>query len=224
MTTPATTTDAAVETPARNRFRRFNPATRYLLVVVGLALVAIALLLTIHAVNTDPRDSAAIADRELRLNVIAPDEHVVSTISVFKREAVDYFRATRGELVLTDRRMVFLGLRPRDMLAPADAPPTFDERDFPLDTLVSVTSGRAMGGLTKGIVVRIPTETMRLGVTSAAWPTAQKLLATMEGRRVTAQAEGVTQESMRKRADADWKKVVAAWKKPQVYTVRRGDA
>jgi hypothetical protein len=224
MTTPATTSDTVVETPARSRLRRLNPATRYLIVVVGLAIVAIALLLTMHAMNTEPRDSTAIADRELRLNVIAPDEHVVSSISVFKREAVDYFRATRGELVLTDRRMVFLGLRPRDLLSPADAPATFDERDFPLDTLVSVTSGRAIGGLTKGIVVRTPTETMRLGVTSTAWPAAEKLLASMDSRRATAQAQGVTQESMRKRADAEWKNVVAAWKKQQIYTVRRGDA
>ena len=74
--------------------------------------------------TTDPRDAAVIADRELRLNVIAPDEHVFMAIPVSRRQATDYFRATHGELVLTDRRMIFLGLRPRDLLSPADAPPT----------------------------------------------------------------------------------------------------
>ena len=32
------------------------------------------------------------------------------------------------------------------------------------------------------------------------------------------------QEELRKVADAEWKKAVEAWKKPQYYTVRRGDA
>jgi hypothetical protein len=145
-----------------------NPATKYTLLFLTLALIAIAGQFVLHAMNTDPRDSGVITDRELRVNVLVPGEHLVSAISVFRRAPIDYFRATRGVLALTDRRMIFLGLRPRDFLASGDAPPTFDERDFPIDTLVAVESGRALGGLTKGVVVRTPRETMRLG--SGPWP------------------------------------------------------
>jgi hypothetical protein len=37
---------------------------------------------------------------------------------------------TGGVLALTNRRLIFLGLRPRDFLSPTDATPTFEERDF----------------------------------------------------------------------------------------------
>jgi LysM repeat protein len=225
MTIPDATADAPTEHLSRGeRIRRINPATKYAVVVLVLALLAIAGLFIEHAVNTVPRDSLTDADRELRVNVIAPGEHVVQSIPVFKREAVDYFRATRGELVLTDRRMIFLGLRPRDLLSPADAPPAFDERDFPLDTLVSVTSGHSLAGLAKAVVIRTPTETVRLAVAGPSWPEAVKMVSMMEGRQRVAQAQGVSQESMRKRADAEWTKAVASWKKAQTYTVQRGDA
>jgi hypothetical protein len=206
------------------KFRRLNPATKYTLLFVVLAALAIGVQFIVHAVNTEPRDSRVIAERELTVNVLAPGERVMSTISVFRRPAIDYFRATRGVLVLTDKRMVFLGLRPRDLLAPADAPPTFDERDFPLDTLVAVETGRTFAWLTKAIIVRTPNETLRLGVPSNAWPEAAKLASEMTGRRQNAHVDGVTQEAMRKTADAEWKRAVDAWKKPQYYTVRRGDA
>ena len=91
--------------------------------------------------RTDPRDSRAIAEREFQVNSIQPGERVHRQVSVFKRPAIDYFRATRGLLVLTDRRLLYLGLEPRDLLAAPDLPPTFEERDFPLDTSVRVTSG-----------------------------------------------------------------------------------
>src|SRR4051812_41973500 len=208
----------------KGRFRRLSPATKYTVGFVIIAALAIAAEFGIHAMNTEPRDSRVIAERELTVNVLAPGERVVDAISVYRRTPVDYFRATRGVLVLTNKRMVFLGLRPRDLLAPSDAPPTFDEREFPLDTLVGVETGRALAGLTKGIVVRTPNETLRLGVPSTAWTEAQKLASVMTKRRQVAHLNSATQESMRKAADADWKRAVAAWKKPQYYTVRRGDA
>jgi hypothetical protein len=208
----------------KGRFRRLNPATKYTVGFILIAVLAIAAEFIFHAVNTEPRDSRAIAARELTVNVLAPGERVVKTISVFRRNATDYFRATRGVLVLTDKRMVFLGLRPRDLLAPADAPPTFDEQDFPLDTLVAVETGRGPAYLTKGIIVRTPNEKLRLGVPSDAWPEAEQLASVMSARRQVAQHNSTTQESMRKAADADWKRAAAAWKKAQYHTVRRGDA
>ena len=233
MTTPdnqaARPTDSADAPPhppmrRRDRLRRLNPAMKYVLLFVTLAVLVVVGELVLHGMNTEPRDSRVIADREMSVNVLAPDERVVSSISVFRRSAIDYLRATRGVLVLTNKRMVFLGLRPRDLLSPPDAPPTFDEEDFPLDTLVAVESGRAMAGLTKGIVVRTPNGTLRLGVPNTAWPEAEKLVALMTNRRTAAHSTGATKESMRKIADAEWKRAVAAWQKPQYYTVRRGDA
>jgi hypothetical protein len=206
------------------RWRRLNPATKYALLFFVLAVLVIGGQLILHSMNTEPRDSRVIADRELQMNVLAPDEHLVSAISVVRRAPVDYFRATRGVLALTDKRMIFLGLRPRDLLGSNDAPPTFDEHEFPLDTLVAVDAGRALAGLSKGVIVRTPTETMRLGVPTNAWPDAQKMVTTMTNRLAGAHASGAEQQSLEKVADAEWKRAVAAWQKAQYYTVRRGDA
>ena len=53
---------------------------------------------------------------------------------------------------------------------------------------------------------------------------AERLASVMARRRQVAQSNSTTQESMRKAADADWKRAAAAWKKAQYHTVRRGDA
>jgi hypothetical protein len=214
--------------PRRNRRRKrrghYPIWLKYLAWCVGAAMLVTAAQIAFHAVRSDPRDATLYATRQLKLSVMRPGERLLATVNVAQRPAIDYFRATRGVLVLTDKRMVFLGLRPRDLLAPADAPPTFDERDFPLDTLVAVETGRTFAWLTKAIIVRTPNETLRLGVPSNAWPEAAKLASEMTGRRQNAHVAGVTQEAMRKTADAEWKRAVDAWKKPQYYTVRRGDA
>ena len=153
-----------------------NPATKYTLLFLTLALIAIAGQFVLHAMKTDPRDSGVITDRELRVNVLVPGEHLVSAISVFRRAPIDYFRATRGVLAL------------------------------------------------KGVVVRTPRETMRLGVPASSWPEAQKLVTMMTNRLAGAHASGVEQESMQKIADTEWTRAVAAWQTAQYYTVRRGDA
>ncbi len=223
-TDPIVPATPAVRPQSKSRFKRMSPAAKYTALLVTVGVVIIIGQLVLHSMRTEPRDSRMIADRELEVNVVGPGEKIETVISVAQRNPVDYFRATRGVLALTNKRIVFLGLRPRDMLSPADAPPTFDQRYFPLDTAVSVTSGRAMAMLAKGVVLKTPDETLRLTVPESSWPEAQKLAVRMTTARKNAQAEAVRQEALRKVADEEWKRAVAAWHKPQYYTVRRGDA
>jgi LysM repeat protein len=214
----------AIRPQSRSRFKRMSPAAKYAAVLLSVAMLLIIVQLVLHSMRTEPRDSRMIADRELAVNVVEPGEQIQQVVSVVRRMPVDYFRATRGILALTNKRVVFLGLRPRDMLAPSDAPPSFEQQDFPLDTAVSVKTGRVMAWLTKGIIVDTPNETIRLAVPSAAWPDAQKLASRMTSSRDAALATAKQQEELRKVANDDWKRAVEAWKKPQYYTVRRGDA
>lgn len=215
---------SALRPQAKSRFKRMSPAAKYTTLLVTIVMILIVGQVVLHSMRTEPRDSRLIADRELAVNVVGPGETVETVISVAQRNAVDYFRATRGVLALTNKRIVFLGLRPRDMLAPADAPPTFEQRDFPIDTAVSLTTGRVMAMLTKGVVLKTPDETLRLSVPETSWPEAQKLASRMTTAREKAHAEAVRQEALRKVADQEWKQAVAAWHKAQYYTVRRGDA
>lgn len=206
------------------RRRRMQPATLYALAFVALVVFAILAQIAFHAVHTDPRDSRAIAERELRLNTLQPGERVYRMVSVFKRPAIDYFRATRGLLVLTNRRLLYLGLEPRDLLAAPDLPPTFEERDFPLDTLVRVSSGRTFFGLAKAVVIRTPNETLRLGVPSSAWPSANILIVAMDVRHDKALAMSAAQQKFLAKAEAERRAAEAARRQAKYYVVRRGDA
>src|SRR5262249_55394102 len=150
----------------RRRRRRIQPGVRYSLIVAGLIVLVVVAQFLVHMARTDPRDTRAIAERELQLNTLQPGEHAIRTVSVFRRPPINYFRATRGLLVLTNQRLLYLGLEPRDLLAAPDLPPTFEERDFPIDTLVRVTSGRTFFGAAKAIVILTPNERLDLGVPS----------------------------------------------------------
>jgi hypothetical protein len=196
----------------------------YTLVFVALVAVAIVVQLIVHMARTDPRDSRAIAERELRLNTLQPGERVFRMVSVFKRPAIDYFRATRGLLVLTDKRLLYLGLEPRDLLAAPDLPPTFEERDFPLDTLVHVSSGRTFFGIAKAVVITTPNEQLKLGVPSAAWPQADLIVVGMKVRHDRAVAQRAQQRALLAKAEAQRREAEAARRKAKFYTVRRGDA
>src|SRR5512133_2185360 len=186
----------------RRRKRRMRPATRYSIIFAVLVLVAVVIQFLVHMARTDPRDSRAIAERELRVNSIQPGERVIRQVSVFKRPAIDYFRATRGLLVLTDRRLLYLGLEPRDLLAAPDLPPTFEERDFPLDTSVRVTSGRTFFGIAKAVVITTPHEKIKLGVPSGAWPQANTIVSDMDVRYKQAVAASAEQRKFLALAEA----------------------
>jgi LysM repeat protein len=143
---------------------------------------------------------------------------------VFKRPAIDYFRATRGLLVLTNRRLLYLGLEPRDLLAAPDLPPTFEERDFPLDTMVRVSSGRTFFGAAKAIVITTPNEKLKLGVPSAAWPRANLMIVSMQVRHDKAVTLAAQQRQLLAKAEAQRRAAEAERRKAKYYTVRRGDA
>ena len=141
------------------------------------------------------------------LNTLQPGERVIRSVSVFKRPAIDYFRATRGLLVLTNRRLLYLGLEPRDLLAAPDLPPTFDERDFPLDTSVHVSGGRTFFGIANAIVIETPNETLKLGVASNARPQADLMMISMDARRRIAVERSARQRELLQLAETERREV-----------------
>lgn len=204
--------------------RRVQPGTFYALIFALLIALAILVQFAVHMARTDPRDTRTIAERELQVNTLQPGEKVYRTVSVFKRPAISYFRATRGILVLTSKRLLYLGLEPRDLLAAPDLPPTFEERDFPLDTTIHVSAGRTFFGIAKAVVIRTPNETLRLGVPSGAWPQANIMITAMAVRRDKAVAASAAQRKFLAQAEAQRLAAEAERHKPKFYTVRRGDA
>src|SRR6185369_6153637 len=92
--------------PRRNRRKRrrapYPVWIKYVLTCVGLAVVVTLAQIGIHTYRADPRDSRVFAERELRLSALRPNERVIAEVSVWQRPLIDYFRATRGILVVTD--------------------------------------------------------------------------------------------------------------------------
>ena len=208
----------------KRRRRRMRPVLRY--TIVGGAVVVLGLLaqFAVHTYRTEPRNTNAIAARELRLNTLAEGERVVRTVPVFQRPWIDYFRATRGLLVLTDRRLLFLGLEPRDLLGSGDSPPTFTEHDFQVDTVVQLHPGRTFFGIAKALVVDAPEGTYRYGIPSQAWGKASLLLHSIAARHERLIAIGERQAKQRAEIERQRKVAQAQAAKPTYYTVRRGDA
>lgn len=208
----------------KRRRRRMRPALRYTL--IGAALVVFGLLaqFAVHTYRTEPRNYSAIAERELRLNTLAEGERVIRMVAVFQRPWIDYFRATRGLLVLTDRRLLFLGLEPRDLLGSGDSPPTFTEHDFPIDTMVQLRPGRTFFGIAKAVVIQTAEGNYRFGVASQGWGKASLLLHSVAARHERVIAISEKQAQRRLLIDAQRKVAQQEAAKAKYYTVQRGDA
>lgn len=223
--------ESAIEQPFRRPIarRRRRPkgeagSRRYVFITIALVLAVVVAQVLLHTVRKSPRDSVAIAERELRMNALQPGEKVFRSVPVFQRSAIDYFRATRGLLVLTDRRLLYLGLQPRDLTGSTDVPPVFEQRDFPIDTLVQVTRARTFFLLSKGLTIHAPDEELHLGVASDDWNKGDMLALSYEGRQQKLLAEGERQKLVRAAAAAAESAAAADARKPQFHVVQRGEA
>jgi len=209
----------------RPRKRRRAPRAAWVILgVLTLAILSLLVEFAVHTYRTDPRDTRTILERELRVNTLQPREQVREAVSVFQRQPIDYFRATRGLLVLTDRRLLFLGLLPRDLLASGEGPPTFIERDFALDTLVQLSPSRTFFQIARAVHVDAPEGSATYGVPSSAWPQADSLMALLATRHAALHREGKRLAALRRDRALERRAATIAMGRPFRYVVKRGDA
>lgn len=216
---------APPQRPLLRRVHRHVPkGVWYALGALGLAVLVVLVQLALYMRRAEPRDARAIVQRELAANVLLPGEQVVRTVPVFRRSPADYFRATRGLLVLTDRRLVYLGAPPRDITGASDAPPTFDQREFRIDTLTALEPSFAVLGLSRALVVDTPEGALKLTVQSGAWPSAQMLRTAWDARHEKLELIGTWAAKVRD-ARAELKRQLEEYRRQPVYhVVRPGDA
>ncbi len=224
--------------PRRNRRRRRRGSypvwLKYLGWCVGVAVLVTAAQMAYHAVRSDPRDARVYAERELMLSALKPNEKVLARVSVWQRPAIDYFRATRGLLVLTEAagdsvhpiggRLLYLGLQPRDPMSAPDAPPTFDTRDWPIDTSVAVTSARTLLYLARGISIESPREHLTLGTPSGASADADALLKALRQKYSALRTVGWQRREARRARDRDRLVATEEGRREWYHTVGRGEA
>ena len=88
-----------------------------------------------------PQRALQATSRQLRL-LLEPGENIERESYAIQRHWWDLYNETRGTLAVTDRRLIFVGLPPRDLLLRDDGPPAFDVRAFPYDTMTFMSPGR----------------------------------------------------------------------------------
>lgn len=211
--------------PRRRRGRRrLPPLARYLLGFGSLVAFVLLGQLLLHSLQTEPRDAMALTEREIRLTVLRPNERVLGQVPVVQRSPLNYYRATRGVLMLTDQRLVYLGLVPRDLLASPDAPPAFEQRDFPIDTLTSVTRTRVFFYLQRGLDIDAPNGGIRLAASSEDWPKAEALQRSLAWQHAGLFAEGRRRREQAIVAAAARRAGAEEAKRPRYHVVQRGEA
>jgi hypothetical protein len=127
-------------------------------------------------------------------------------------------------LVLTNRRLLFLGLEPRDLLGSGDSPPTFTEHDLPVDTLVQLHPGRTFFGIAKAVVIDTPDGNYRFGVASQAWGKARLLLHSVAARQDRLFALGARDAKRREALEVQRQVAMRKAMRAKYYIVKRGDA
>ena len=211
--------------PRRRRGRRrLPPVARYLLAFGGLVAVVLIGQLIFHTLQTDPRDATALTEREVRLTVLRPGENVLASVPVVQRNPLNYYRATRGVLMLTDQRLVYLGLVPRDLLASPDAPPAFEQRDFPIDTLTTVRKTRVFFHTQRGLDIDAPNGDIELSASAEDWPEAEALQRVLAWQHAGLFAEGRRRQEQAAVAEAARKAGEEGAKQPRYHVVQRGEA
>jgi hypothetical protein len=181
--------------------------------VVAILLVGLA----VHAYRTQPRPARTLVDHELRGGLLASDERVERIAAVFFRRPSDYFRATRGILALTDKRLIYVGLAPRDIIGPEEAAPAFESREFSFDTTTSVVAGHAMLGAVHAIVLRQNGQRQVFAVGDADWPAAREIIAAIGGHHEAQRTEAARNRRAQEVADS----IARA---PKWHVVSRGEA
>ena len=221
---PAVPLRALKRSRKRKNGRRLHPWVRYPLWLGALMAVVVAIQLALHMARSEPRDARALTEREMRLTVLAPGERVRQAVSVFQRSPLYYYRATRGVLVLTNRRLVYLGLVPRDLVSTPDAPPAFEQRNFPIDTTTEVRAGRTFFQLARGLVIDALQGEVTLAVPSNSWANADSLRRLLGWEHAGIRAEGRRIAEMQKAIAAARAAAVKDARKPRYHVVLPGEA
>ena len=199
---------ALVKTP-----RILRALVTQIVVVIALLLVG----LVVHVYRTEPRPARALVERELRGGLLASDEKLERIATVFQRRPSDYLRATRGIIALTDKRIVYVGIAPREILGPNEAAPAFESHDFALDTATTVAEGHAMLGAFHAIVFRQDGDRSAFGVSDRDWPDAKAIIAGIHARQAVQRAEAARIRRALQVADS----IARA---PKWHVVGRGEA
>ena len=199
--------------PPRRRWRAVLRVSLWGL-VIALVLGGIGTLLFIH--RGDAEGSARIANREVEL-LMERGEDIEWRAPVMARHWWNYFRVTHGVLAATNRRLVYIGVPPEDILPREPEPQLLEESSFPYDRPIDIWRGRVFLGTLSGIVIRAPGQMRTFGVAASERGRLDSVLTLMRSH----------QKAIRDSDEADRQRALAAAeaaRRPVFHVVERGEA
>ncbi len=119
---------------------------------LGLLLVLGAVIAYLLTLRPDVTAARTLARSELQV-LLEPAEAVQSAVWARRREWWDGFRETYGILALTDRRALFVGIPPRELVSPERGPQQFVILQLGRDATLRVRRRRVDLGTAAGVVV-----------------------------------------------------------------------
>jgi LysM domain-containing protein len=202
-----------VAAPPRHRWR---VALRGLAWSAGVTLVlaTIGALLFIH--RGDAEGSARIANREVEL-MLERGETIDWRAPVMARHWWNYFRVTHGVLAATNRRLLYVGVPPEEILPREPEPQLLEESSFPYDRPIDIWRGRVFLGTLSGIIVRAPGQMRTFGVAASERARLDSVLSLMSRH----------QKGIRDSDEAERQRALAAAevaRQPIYHDVQRGEA
>lgn len=182
--------------------------------VIALLVAIVVGLLFVH--RGDAEGSARVANSELEL-MLERGEGIDWRAPVIARHWWNYFRVTHGVVAATNRRLLYVGVPPEEILPREPEPQLLEESSFPYDRPIDLWRGRVFLGSLNGVVIRAPGQMRTFGVTPAERSRLDSVLTLMTRR----------QQAIRDSLEAERQKaleVADAARQPIFYVVSRGDA
>jgi hypothetical protein len=154
---------------------------------LGVLLLIGGVIAYLITLRPDVTAARALARSELQV-LLEPMERVESALWVRRREWWDGFRETYGMLALTDRRALFVGIPPRELLSPERGPQPFVVLQLSRDVSLRARRRRVDFGTAAGVLVEND-RGQRLAFASSDVAGVDSLLAVLtRGRRTDAAA------------------------------------
>jgi LysM repeat protein len=145
------------------------------------------------------------------------DETIEWRAAVMARHWWHYFRVTHGILAATNRRLVYVGVPPEEILPREPEPQLLEESSFPYDRPIDIWRGRVFLGTLNGVIIRAPGQLRTFGVAGSELSRLNSVLSLMSQHQ---KAIRDVDESERQNAIRD---AVSA-RQPIFHVVERGEA
>ncbi|MDZ7632801.1 MAG: LysM peptidoglycan-binding domain-containing protein [Gemmatimonadaceae bacterium] len=134
---------------------------------IGLLLVIGAVLAYLLTLRPDIPGARRLARSELQV-LLEPTERVQSAAWARRREWWDGFRETYGILALTDRRVLFVGIPPRELVTPERGPQQFVILQIPRDATLRARRSRVDLGTAAGVSIENDRDRLAFASTDGA--------------------------------------------------------